>query len=422
MIGSGSDGDARQAMHVEERQLPVEDLRLGMYVSRLDRGWDGTPFPLQGVLIRSIAELDTLRRLCARVTIDLDKSHAEVARVLREGPRAIGPSPLGPWHGKVQYVDTATLDEELPRARAAQAGLHGFMVDLLDDLRAGRHLVASEIAAAVVPVVESVLRSADAVFWLNALRHRSSYEYSHALNCTALSVAFGRHLGFPEPMLTSLAAGGLMLDLGKAQLPDEILDHPGPLDAEKFALVRRHVEYSVEILAQSGNRDRRVVDMVSAHHERFDGSGYPNRLRGAEIPLFGRIAGLVDSFDAMTSERPWRRGVSHHEALQRLYRDRNVLFQSELVEQFTQCIGVYPTGSLVELSSGEVAIVMAQNRSRHLCPRVLVLTTPDKVLASEFHPLELVTVADLPDDAGQRRIVATLPPGAYGLDPTELYL
>lgn len=414
-------------MLIEERTLPVEQVRLGMFVCRLDRPWEGTPFPLQGFLVEDASQLELLRGLCAKVVIDEVQSRPEPALAALRLPESEAPPPrsaslrqaLGPWVGRVQYQDSVELRQELPQARLAQERLHGFIEHVLDDLRRGNGFRIADVEAAVLPVVESVLRSADAVFWLNCLRQRGAYEYSHALNCTALAVAFGRHLGFPEDKLKRLASGGLLLDLGKAQLPDAIIAHPGPLDREKLALVRRHVEYSLDLLRQSGNTSSEVVAMVEMHHERHDGSGYPKGLAGGAIPIYGRIAGLVDSFDAMTSERPFQRGIAHHEALQQLYRSRDRLFQAELVEQFIQCIGVYPTGSLVELSSGEVAIVMAQNRSRHLCPRVMVLTTPDKLLAEDFREIDLARLAE---SADALRIVHTLPTGAYGLDPTELYL
>jgi HD-GYP domain-containing protein (c-di-GMP phosphodiesterase class II) len=411
---------------IEERMVPTEELRIGMFVCRLDRPWEGTPFPLQGFTLQSEEQLETLRSLCRKVTIDEQKSlslTAEPLDLLDHTPAMSSPRQVfGPWYGKVAYTDSASMMEELPRARLAQERLHAFIVEVLDDLRAGRNLAISAIREAVLPVIESLLRSADAVFWLNALRHRGTYEYSHALNCTSLAVAFGRHLGFPQDKLLKLATGGLLLDVGKAQLPIDVLLHPGPLDAEKLALMQRHVEYSLAILELSGERSFEVRAMVASHHERHDGSGYPKAEKESAIPIYGRIAGIVDAFDAMTSDRPYRAGIAHHDALQQLYRTRDRMFQSELVEQFIQCIGVYPTGSLVELSSGEVAIVMAQNRSRHLCPRVMVLTAPDKLLAEDFRELDLATLADGPEAGDSLRIVHTLEPGAYGLDPTELYL
>jgi len=139
-----------------------------------------------------------------------------------------------------------------------------------------------------------------------------------------------------------------------------------------------------------------------------------------QIPLFGRMAGLIDSYDAMTSTRVFRKAASAHHALQQLYRHGDQLFQREVIEQLMQCLSVYPTGSLVQLSSGEVAIVMAQNHARRLRPRVMLLMTADKILRENFVELDLMTQAE--GDVPVREIIATLEPGAFGLDPTELYL
>jgi HD-GYP domain-containing protein (c-di-GMP phosphodiesterase class II) len=395
-----------------------------MFVYRLDRPWEGTPFPLQGFTIDTLEQIDALRKLCDEVTIDVIRSRAARDARAREsqqpGVRQIMQRQLDRLADSRTYTDTTPLSEELPRASAAQARLGEYAGQVLEDVRAGKPLVPAQVTAAVTPVVKSVLRSADALFWLNTLRERGDYEYSHALHCTILAAAFGRHLGLPEPMLVRIAGGALLLDIGKTQLPVELLTYPGPLDARQTAMVQRHVELSLEILRISGQTSPEVIDMVGAHHERVDGSGYPRGLQGAEIPLLGRMAAIIDTFDAMTSDRPYRKGISRHDALQQLYALRDRLFQAELVERFIQCIGVYPTGSLVELSSGEVAVVQAQNRTRQLLPRVLVITTPDKQLDRNFREVDLIVEASR--EVGAIRIVRTLEPGAHGLDPTELFL
>jgi HD-GYP domain-containing protein (c-di-GMP phosphodiesterase class II) len=406
-----------------ERRVGIEAVQLGMYVCRLDRPWAGTPYPLEGVLIEREEQLEQLATLCDEVTVDMARSGAlrpPRRRVQRRAPPVR--DELALLRGRVSYVDRVDLRTELPQARAAQQALHAFAVQVMHDLRAGRRLPRIELDQAVGPIVQSILRCADAVFWLNSLRERSGYDYEHALNCTTLAVALGRHLGFPEAILVRLAAGGLLLDVGKARLPDELLASEGPLDAGQLAQVREHIGHGVAILDEIGETSPEVRTMVAMHHERMDGSGYPHGLQGPQIPLFGRIAAIVDSFDAMTSHRPYRAGIARHDALQELYRGRDTLYHAELVEQFTQCIGVYPTGSLVELSTGEVAIVMAQNRHRHLCPRVMLLTSPDKQLDPEFRELDLVALANHPDPAQRVRVRRPLAPGAYGLDPTELYL
>ena len=409
------------ATEIVERQIAVEDLKLGMYVCRLDRPWEGTPFPLQGFLVTEPGQIAEVGKLCRVVTIDVVKGIDADPEPTRRAPPPKRPMPIGPVR-PVAWQDSCTLDEEIPRAREAQENAERLAARILEDLRAGRKLNAQDVTDAVEPIVKSVLRSADAFFWINSLRQRDGYAYSHAINCSALAAAFGRHMGFPEETLVDLARGGLLLDVGKTQVPEELLSHPGPLDDAQMAEVRRHVEHGLSILEETGIHEERVRQMVHAHHERFDGSGYPRGLAEDRIPLFGRIAAVIDAFDAMTSDRAYSRALSRHEVLQQLYRWSGTLFQREIVEQLTQCLGVYPTGSLVELSSGEVAIVMAQNRSRHLRPRVMVLTDADKQLDTRFRQIDLLTQAEVDANGRLVSIRRTLEPGAYGLDPAELYL
>ncbi len=175
------------------------------------------------------------------------------------------------------------------------------------------------------------------------------------------------------------------------------------------------------MLAGGGILPASVSDMIRTHHEQVDGHGYPARMADDQIPLLGRIAAVIDAYDAMTSNRAYRGAMSKHEALQELYRNRGKRYAAEIVEQFMQCLGVYPTGSLVELSNGCAAIVMAQNPARRLAPRVMVLTTPDKTLEANFRTIDLMMQPKL-DDGSNITIMRTLETGAYGLDPTELYL
>lgn len=409
-------------MKLEERKVAVGDLMIGMYVCRLDRDWADTPFPLQGLLIRSRDDIDAIAQYAEFVYIDIE---------LGLGPRdaRVGVLPRARQHDGipitdlqrlVSYDNTALFDDELPRAREAHGKAAEFAGKILDDVREGRPISADDVRHTVEPMVQSILRNADAFFWLESLRKRGTYDYNHALNCSALSAAFGRHIGFPEEILTDLASGGLLMDIGKLRVSEEIIGRKGPLAASEVTEVRRHVELGMQILDEGSALPSHARDMLRAHHERYDGSGYPDGLAGAQIPLLGRIAAVIDSFDAMTSDRSYRKGISKHAGLQELYRARDTLYAAEIVEQFMQCLSVYPTGSLVELNNGQVALVMAQNPARRLSPRVMLLTSPDKQLESYFRPLDLTSSPQ--DGSAPLRIVQTLEPGAYGLDPAELYL
>jgi HD-GYP domain-containing protein (c-di-GMP phosphodiesterase class II) len=401
-------------MELEERQVHVDHLKPDMFVYRLDRPWLGLPFPLEGFLVQNPKQIEILRQHCDHVFVDVQRSLTPI-RAYMAHPRQ---------HEKqrvvVRHVDTATVHEELPRAREAHAQASSLAAKILDDVKSGRKVSVEDVRNAVVPVVKSVLRNADAYFWVTALRKRDAYEYSHAIHCSLLAAAFGRHMGFTEDVLVNLATGGLLMDIGKTEIDESLLSKPDLLTAEETEAVRKHVENSLRIIEEAGIHNADVRDMVLTHHERHDGSGYPDKLKRNQIPLFGRMAGLIDSYDAMTSTRVFRKAASAHHALQQLYRHGDELFQREVVEQLMQCLSVYPTGSLVELSSGEVAIVMAQNHARRLRPRVMLLTTADKVQRENFIELDLMEQGD--GDGPQREIVSTLEPGAHGLDPTELYL
>lgn len=403
-------------MRVDEREIGVAQLERGMYVARLDRPWEGTPFPLQGFLVEERDQLAWLREHCHRLWIDIRLGVAPQARDTR---RSVPDSQL---IGATKYVDTAGFEEEYPQAQAALAETTRAATQLLDGIGAGKPFTTEDVREAVEPVVQSILRNADTLFWVNALRRSDGYGYSHAINCSMLASAFGRHLGLPRELLVDLAGGGLLLDVGKTRLAPELLSHDGPLDPEQLAAIRSHVVLGTEILEASDGHPHETVEMVRTHHERWDGRGYPAGLQGMQIPLYGRIAAIIDSYDAITSKRPHATARSRHAALQEVYAGRGTAYQEELVQQFIACLGVFPTGALVELSNGQVGVVMVQNPSRRLRPRVMLLTDRDKQLLPQFESRDLI---DQPEDvpvSEQLNVVRALPAGSYGLDPAELFL
>ncbi|MSR14300.1 MAG: hypothetical protein EXR86_06970 [Gammaproteobacteria bacterium] len=189
----------------------------------------------------------------------------------------------------------------------------------------------------------------------------------------------------------------------------------------EFAVIKMHVGHSLDLLDGCPGITPQSIAMIATHHERFDGTGYPKRLKGGEIPLFGRMAGIVDFFDAVTSTRPHAPSISPHDAIKSLYRYRNTLFQDELIEQFIQTLGVYPVGTLVELSNGEVGIIIGQNRARRLRPRILVVLDHAKAELTTPYKRDLMTENE--DDEGQAlHIQKCLEPGTHNVHPDDYYL
>lgn len=432
-------------MKLEEVAVDVEELSPGMYVCRLDRPWTDAPFPLQGFFVGAAGEeLAWVRKYCQVVWVDTEQGavpagprlggirdgtaihgHAATASSARPRGRAQARASrtTDQLIGREHYANVVEFEEELPKARKAHDGALQVAKQALQDVHDTRDLALDDVTSAAEAIVESVLRNADTMFWVNALQRHGSYAYRHAINCCALAAAFGRHLGLPAAVLVDLAAGGLLLDIGKTRLPPATLHHSGPLDDDALALARSHVSHGLDILAEAqGGCGVAVEEMLRTHHECWDGSGYPEGLAGHDIPLFGRMAAIIDSFEAMTSARPHLPARARHEALQELYRNRGSLYHGELVEQFTGCLGVYPTGSLVELSTGEVAVVMTQNPTRRLRPVVMLLTDAAKAQLQLFRPLDLMALEDGAATATAASIARPLPVGAFGLDPSELFL
>lgn len=407
-----------------EKKISTLYLTEGMYVSSLDRPWLDTPFLMQGFLIKDPDEIMLLKKYCEYVYIDTNKGedaaqYIQEARELKSNDRL--EKCLVDNTKLVDYVDTKTTTEEMPVARMAVDEASNRVVSLMESVKAGKSVDVRQVKGVVEPILESIIRNPEALMWLTQMRHKDSYTYSHSVDNCALAIAFGRHMGLPKDDLNTLAMGLLVMDIGKMKVPAEVLNKTEPLSEAEFKLVREHVNHSVEILGKSEGINIDIVNIALTHHERFDGSGYPNGLVGVQTPVYGRIAGIIDCYDAMTSKRPYGDPVSPYTALQEIYNWRNKYFQEELVEQFLQCLGVFPTGSLVEMHSGEVAIVMAQNKTRRMSPQVMLLLDKDKKPYEEYQMIDLINQPSTYDD-NPLTIYRGLDPGAYGLDPTEFYL
>ena len=415
---------------LEEREIPVQSLELGMWVCRLDRPWAGTPFLLQGLLIETPADVKMLAEYCKTVFVDVDLSKPEIAAKLRALPRpangakspfsasgavqAAMPPPQVPAPHKTGRMPTP---DDLDTARAAIATLVEGTNHLFESLREGRLVTREAIEQAAEPVVRNVTQNQDAFLWLMALKRHSNYEYLHAMNCCALSAAFSHELALPPDRIHAIAVGGLIMNIGMVDVPDEILSVRRELRSDERAIVQTHVGHGIRHVEAMGFSDVDTLAMVRCHHERYDGTGYPSGLQGAGIPMAGRLAAIVDAFDAMTADRPHRFAISRSESLHELYCQRGKHFHSELVEEFVKCLGIYPVGSLVELNTGEVAIVMVQNALLRLRPRIMVLTNELKQTLGHFHSMDL---SETREDASVH-ILRTLGPGAFGLDPSELF-
>lgn len=403
-----------------ERKVKTDFLKLGMYVTHLDRPWLETPFLFQGFYANSDKDLLDLRQYCRFVIIDDDKGVKADQYLDEELDSPVSGFDRGVLQGqKILYPTCVDLKTELEEAREGERLLTEHVANIMIDVQNGNKISVSTIKSTVSGMIESILRNPDAYMWLRKLQKADSYLYSHAIDVSVLAVAFGRHLGFDKTELEDLAVGTMLFDIGKMKLPVELLTKPGKLTDAEFALMRRHVEYSVKLMEETRGISPRSVDIARTHHERHNGTGYPRRLPGAQIPVFGRIAAIVDCYDAIVSKRPYSAPLPSHEAIAKIYEWRNIDFQEDLVEQFIQCLGIYPTGSIVELNTGAVGIVLAQNPVRRLRPKLMVILDENKKPLASYQTIDLFH--ELPNDT-KLEITRALERGAFGIDPKDFFL
>jgi len=408
------------------KKVAIQELEVGMYVQELDRPWADSPFMFQGFPIKSDDEIDMLLELCEYVYIDVERG-MDAPHVYRK-PVASGKSVAQELLNIASianteniYPDTADVEDELDAAKKIYEDAHQSVHDIFDVLGGGGKVNILDIRDTTNRIVDSVLRNPDAFVLLQKLKYKDRYHYAHAINSCALAASFSRHLGLPREELKEIALGALMLDIGILKMPDALLKKQGRLTPAMFKLVRYHVDFGIGFVKNIAEFPNTAREMVATHHERVNGKGYPKGLAGEQIPVCGRIAAIVDCYLAMISERPYKKSVSEHEAICEIYKWRNIDFHEELIEQFIQCVGAYPTGTLVELTSGQVGIILSQNRVRRLYPKVLLILDADKTRYQQPHTLDLWEYAQK-SKGKVLDIKRALASDAFGIDPADYYL
>ena len=425
-----------------EVKTSVEGLEIGMFVSRLDHPWIDSPFLLEGLDIESDDDIEQLRKLCIYVYVDVEKGATpEPCYWITTGdPGKANQSQSGQQNTtsarkfsgrndsaqpeKRSYPVTTSFESELETVKGIYQDINNDVRTILFDLKQGRDLDVEMLRKRITVMTESIARNPAAMMWVISLRSEGDYNYSRSLGTSVWCATFGRHLGLEMPALEALALGGLLLDIGKTRLPGELLHISGSLTPQERQQMEKHVDIGVRILADGQDKlageaiPLEVMQMVATHHERADGSGYPKGLVADEIPLFGRIASIVDSYDAMTSRQPYENGepMTPHEAVTELFELREEKYQADLIEQFIQAVGLYPTGSLVELNTGEVGAVVAVNGLRRLRPSIVLLLDKNK------EPLPELVAIDLSQMDRKVSVSNGLKSGACGSDMNQLFL
>lgn len=247
--------------------------------------------------------------------------------------------------------------------------------------------------------------------WLTKIKRKDEYTAEHSLNVCVLTATFARFLGHNDDEIRQLALCALLHDVGKSKIPSEILNKEGRFTDEEFEIMKQHTTFGRDLLINIKDADRIAIDVAHAHHERMDGSGYPRGLKSHQIPYYAKVVALADCYDAITSSRCYDGARASMEALDIIYKCRGVQFDEELALEFIKCIGLFPPGAIVELSNGEVGIIISTRDDNKLRPKLLVVRNTAKQPCKE-------RVVDLANDASfsEVKILREVPNGTFGVD------
>lgn len=407
---------------IVETELPVSELEIGMHVIRLDRPWEETDFLLQGFILQNEEDVLAVQRQCRTVIVEgkiqvakrSAKGSGRGGRVVTPGGgRKVTVAATLPRR-KVTYLNKVDARREMTAARTSYDEAKATAKNIMSGLRLGRALEMNKIKAVVDDCVDSVLRNDNALMLLTKIKNKDEYTAEHCINVSILSAAFGKHLGLLEGEIRRVALSGLLHDVGKMRIDDDILNKPGALTPEEFAVMKNHTRFGRDILASLPGVAHAAVDVALCHHERMDGEGYPRGLGGSQIPLFAKMVGLVDTYDAITSSRTYDKGRASMEALQIIHRSKGSQFDEGLVVEFIRMIGIYPPGSIVEMTNGEVGIVVASHTGSKLKPLVLLVRDADKQPLSAFREVDLAK--GVADEAGKAyKIAREVPDESHGI-------
>ena len=365
-------------------RIDTNDLTLGMYVSKLDRPWLESPFLFQGFFIDSQALLQKLQQTCNYVYVDDEESVVPIPRpankpVSKNGVATTSKAPAS--HSVLNKRDLANYNnfkQDLAVAGKVNLNTKSYISSMLKEARLGHTIDTKKARLIVNDMVECIVNNPHALVWFTNLKDKNEYTANHSLNVCIIALAFGNFCQLDRDQLNILGFGALFHDIGKMKVPLEILDKPDRLTAKEYEEVKHHPVHGYELLKTDDYFPQDALDIVLSHHERNDGTGYPRGLKSGQIKFLSKLVSVVDMYDAITTSRVYHEPITPHEALSCMFHWVPNRFDQKIVEQFIKCLGIYPVGSVVELNTGEVGVVVSVNDQHHLKPVVLLVMNENR--------------------------------------------
>ena len=359
------------------KKVNVRDIRLGMFINELCGNWMDHPFWKRAFLLEKQKDLDSLQNCSLEeVWIDTEKgldvetdiAVADEGKKQQKAETALQEAAVS----EKKAVPHVAVHEEVQRAQKIHVRAKKEVAFMFKESRLGKVLETGEAVTLVDEIIQSVSRNPGAFLSLARLKNKDDYLYLHSVAVCALMVALGRQLDIEGDALKSIGMAGLLHDVGKVMIPDEVLNKPGRLTDEEFEIIKSHPQVGWKILNESFDVDDIVLDVCLHHHEQVDGMGYPDKLSGEALTLFARIGAVCDIYDALTSDRPNKRGMSPADAIRKMAEWQGGHFDKTVFHAFVKTVGIYPTGTLVKLKSGRLGVVADQSAKSLTTPVVKV--------------------------------------------------
>ncbi len=397
------------------KKVSVQQLKPGMFIHDMNCGWMEHPFLTGSLNVRNGKEIEKIADSGIReVYIDTSKgldvadapTETEVKDSIAHEMEIIAE--------KVKPAGSVSLHDEMARSHKVHGEANKIIHSLMQDVRLGKQIELEQVNPIVERMSESILRNQDALLSLCRIKQKDNYTFLHSVSIGALMMSFARAVNLSPEEMRQVGIGGMLHDIGKTKVPDKILNKPGKLTEEEFLIMKSHVVHSRDILSDTPGIAQASLDVAAQHHERYDGSGYPLKLKGSEMSIYGQMASIVDVYDAITSDRCYHKGMEPTVALRKLFEWSKFHFNPELVHTFVRSIGIYPVGTLVMLESGRIGIVIEQSGVSLALPLVRAIFNAKK---GYYITPEDVDLSKPLGQGGADKIVSHESPAKWGIDP-----
>jgi putative nucleotidyltransferase with HDIG domain len=357
------------------KKISIQQLKPGMFIHDINCVWMEHPFLVGALKIKNDKTIEKIAGLGVReVYIDTLKGLDVIdAPTETEVNAEIEHKMLAMVQQTKPITTTSTLSEELKRSREVYGEANKIISNIMHDVRIGKQIEVERIDPVVEKMANSILRNKDALLSLCRIKNKDDYTFLHSVSVGALLISFAHALDFKRDVIKQLGVGGMLHDIGKTKVPNEILNKPGALTEEEFVIMKSHVVHGCSILRKSPGIAQVSFDVASQHHERFDGSGYPLGLKNSEMSVYGQMAAIVDVYDAITADRCYHKGMEPTVAIRKMFEWSKFHFNPKLLRTFIRIVGIYPVGTLVMLESGKIGVVIEQSETDMTSPLVRII-------------------------------------------------